>query len=212
LTREIGDVGVIEASGSYYFANAVDLGATYTSRITAKLSSSVSLASDLVDYRINNIDTWQNFDGASSDAITAVLELRTTTNNPASSPTWSGWSPFLVGDYHARGYEFRVIVTNSDSTYNISITALAVTVDMPDRVEKANDLSVASSSTSVSFGSNFKAVPVIGVTMQDSNSGDYFRVTSKARTGFTVQCFNSSNTGIVRSINWQAVGYGKEAA
>ena len=211
LSREIGDVGVIEASGSYYFANAVDLGATYTSRITAKLSSSVSLASDLVDYRINNIDTWQNFDGASSDAITAVLELRTTTNNPASSPTWSGWSPFLVGDYHARGYEFRVIVTNSDSTYNISITALAVTVDMPDRVEKANDLSVASSSTSVSFGSNFKAVPVIGVTMQDSNSGDYFRVTSKARTGFTVQCFNSSNTGIVRSINWQAVGYGKEA-
>jgi hypothetical protein len=48
--------------------------------------------------------------------------------------------------------------------------------------------------------------------MNDSNSGDYFRVTSKARTGFTVQCFNSSNTGIARSINWQAIGYGKEAA
>ena len=212
LAREIGDVGVIEDLGSYYFANSVDLGSTYTSRLTANLSSSVSLVSDLIDYRTQNIDLWQNFDGASSDAITAVLELRSTTDNPASNPTWSSWSPFLVGDYHARAYEFRVIVTNTDSSYNISITALSVTVDMPDRVEKASDLSVSATSTAVSFSSNFKAVPVIGVTMQDANSGDYFRVTSKARTGFTVQCFNSSNTGIVRSINWQAVGYGKEAA
>jgi len=212
LAREIGDIGVIEDAGSYYFANSVDLGSTYTSRLTANLTSSVSVASDLIDYRTQNIDSWQNFDGASSDAITAILELRSTTDNPASNPTWSDWSPFLVGDYHARAYEFRVMVTNTDSSYNISITALSVTVDMPDRVEKASDLSVSASSTAVSFGSNFKAVPVIGVTMQDANSGDYFRVTSKARTGFTVQCFNSSNAGIVRSINWQAVGYGKEAA
>ena len=212
LAREIGDIGVIESSGAYYFANSVDLGETYTSRLTANLSSSVTVASDLIDYRTANIDTWNNFDGASSDAITAVLELRTTNNNPASNPTWTDWAPFLVGDYHARAYEFRVIVTNTDSDYNIAITALSVTVDMPDRVEKASDLSVSASSTAVSFDSNFKAVPVVGVTMNDSNSGDYFRVTSKARTGFTVQCFNSSNTGIVRSINWQAVGYGKEAA
>ena len=212
LAREIGDIGVIEETGSYYFANSVDLGETYTSRLTANLSSSVTVASDLIDYRTALVDTWNNFDGASSDAITAVLELRTTSDNPASNPTWTDWAPFLVGDYHARAYEFRVIVTNTDSDYNIAITALSVTVDMPDRVEKASDLSVSASSTAVSFGSNFKAVPVIGVTMNDSNSGDYFRVTSKARTGFTVQCFNSSNTGIVRSINWQAVGYGKEAA
>ena len=136
LAREIGDVGVIEDSGSYYFANSVDLGSTYTSRLTANLSSAVSVASDLIDYRTQNIDSWQNFDGASSDAITAVLELRSTTDNPASSPTWSNWSPFLVGDYHARAYEFRVMVTNTDSSYNISITALSVSVDMPDRVEK----------------------------------------------------------------------------
>ena len=212
LAREIGDIGVIESSGSYYFANSVDLGETYTSRLTANLSSSVTVASDLIDYRTALVDTWNNFDGASSDAITAVLELRTTNNNPASNPTWTDWAPFLVGDYHARAYEFRVIVTNTDSDYNIAITALSVTVDMPDRVEKASDLSVSASSTAVSFGSNFKAVPVVGVTMNDSNSGDYFRVTSKARTGFTVQCFNSSNTGIARSINWQAIGYGKEAA
>jgi len=176
------------------------------------LSSSVTVASDLIDYRTALVDTWNNFDGASSDAITAVLELRTTSDNPASNPTWTDWAPFLVGDYHARAYEFRVIVTNTDSDYNIAITALSVTVDMPDRVEKASDLSVSASSTAVSFDSNFKAVPVVGVTMNDSNSGDYFRVTSKARTGFTVQCFNSSNTGIARSINWQAIGYGKEAA
>jgi len=203
---------VVESSGTYVFANSIDLGETYTSRLTANLKSSVSVATDLVDNRTNNIDTWQNFDGESSDAISAELQLRTTSDNPASSPTWMDWSPFLVGDYHARGYEFRVVVTNSDSTFQISITELTVTVDMPDRFEKANDLSLSSSGTAVSFGSGFKAVPVVGITMNDSNSGDYYRLTSKLRTGFTVQCFNSSDVGIVRSINWQAVGYGKEAA
>ena len=212
LSREIGDFGVIEEAGSYYFANSVDLGGTYTSRLTAQLSSSVAVVSDLIDNRITYIDSWQNWDGASSDAITAILQLRTTDDDPASSPTWSDWAPFLVGDYHARAYEFRVVVTNEDANYNISITALSVAVDMPDRTEKANDLSLSSAGTAITFGSNFKVTPVIGVTIQDGDSGDYFRVTSKARTGFTVQCFNSSNTGIVRSINWQAIGYGKEAA
>ena len=201
-----------KAQALMFFANSIDLGETYTSRLTANLKSSVSVATDLVDNRTNNIDTWQNFDGESTDAISAELQLRTTSDNPASSPTWTDWSPFLVGDYHARGYEFRVVVTNSDSTFQISITELTVTVDMPDRFEKANDLSLSSSGTAVSFGSGFKAVPVVGITMNDSNSGDYYRLTSKLRTGFTVQCFNSSDVGIVRSINWQAVGYGKEAA
>jgi len=201
----------VAGSGSYIFSNSIDFGASYTSRLTANMKSSVAEVTDLIDNRTNNIDIWPTFDGESSDAIVIVLQLRSTYDNPSSSPTWSDWVPFLVGDYHARGYQFRVVVTNADSSYNISITELSVSVDMPDRVEKSNDLSLSSGGTSVVFGSSFKAVPVIGVTMQDANSGDYIRVTSKLRTGFTVRCFNALDTGIVRSINWQAVGYGKEA-
>ena len=213
IAREIGDVGVIEDSGTYYFANSVDLGGVYTSRITALLSSSTSLTTDLIDNRISNIDAWENFDGEPSDKLSATLEMRLTEDDPAGSPTWSGWAPFLVGDFYARGYEFRVVVTNDDANYNISITALSVAVDMPDRTERAFDVTTATGGTTVTFANAFHAVPAVGVTMQDGDTGDYFRITNKSRSGFTVQCFSHHQGGsatISRSINWIATSYGKE--
>ena len=210
IAREIGDVGVIEDSGTYYFANNVDLGGVYTSRLTAVLESSTALATDLIDNRIANIDSWSNFDGEPSDKLSATLQMRRTEDDPTGSPTWTAWEPFLVGDYYSRGYEFRVVVTNDDANYNISITKLEVTVDMPDRTERAFDVTTSASGTAVTFNYAYKETPVVGITMQDADSGDYFRVTGKSRTGFTVQCYNSSNVGIARSINWIATGYGKE--
>jgi hypothetical protein len=211
ISREIGDIGVIEDTGTYYFSNSVDLGGVYTSRLTAVLESSTALATDLIDNRIANIDDWANFDGEPTDKLSAELQLRLTDDDPAGSPTWSAWQPFLVGDYHARAYEFRVVVTNEDANYNINITKLEVTVDMPDRTERSNDVTISASGTAITFNSAFHATPVVGVSMQDANSGDYFRITSKTRTGFTVNCYDSTDTGIQRSINWIATGYGKEA-
>jgi len=203
--------GVIEGSGAYYFANSVDLGGSYTSRVTANLSSSTAISTDLFDSRVANIDSWENFDGEPSDQLSATLQMRiATVDDPLAGPVWSDWSPFLVGDYFARFYEFRVVVTNDDANYNISITALSVTVDMPDRTERAFDVTTAANGSGISFAHAFHAKPSVGITMQDANTGDYFRVTNNTRTGFTVQCFNSANTGIVRSINWIATSYGKE--
>ena len=213
ITREIRAVGVIDDGGTYYFANKVDLGGIYTSRITALLDSSTSLATDLFDNRIENINDWSNFDGEPSDKLSATLEMRLTEDDPNASPTWSGWVPFLVGDFYARGYEFRVVVTNENPNYNINITALSVTVDMPDRSERAFDVTTATGGTTITFGNAFHAVPAVGVTMQDGNTGDYFRITNKSRSGFTVQCFSHQQGGsatISRSINWIATSYGKE--
>lgn len=212
FSREIGDIGVIEDAGTYYFANDIDLGGVYTSRVTAVLKSSTALATDLFDNRVANIDSWANFDGEPSDKLTAELQLRLTKDDPSGSPTWSDWQPFLVGDYHARAYEFRVVVTNEDANYNISITELSVTVDMPDRTERASDLvTSASADTVVTFNSAFHAKPVTGITIQDANSGDYYRLTSESRTGFTVNCYDSANNRVSRNVNWMSTGYGKEA-
>jgi hypothetical protein len=203
--------GVIESSGMYYFTNDVDLGGTYTSRVTANLSSSTAIATDLFDSRTDNIDSWDNFDGEPSDKLSATLEMRTATvDDPVAGPVWSDWSPFLVGDYFARFYEFRVVVNNDDANYNISITALTVTVDMPDRTERDFNVTTAVNGSGISFAHAFHATPAVGVTMQDANTGDYFRITSTSRSGFNVQCFDNTNTGISKTINWTATSYGKE--
>ena len=210
IAREIGKGGVIEDSGTYYFANGVDLGGVYTSRLTAVLESSTSLAADLLDSRVADIDAWSNFDGEPSDKLSATLQMRRSENDPTGSPVWTDWEPFLVGDYYAWGYEFRVVVTNDDANYNINITKLEVTVDMPDRTERAFDINTNASGSLINYNYAYKETPVVGITMQDADSGDYFRITGKSRTGFTVQCYNSSNVGISRSVNWIATGYGKE--
>ena len=201
--------GDVELSGQYEFNNAIDLGAIFTSRVTASLKSSSYVASVLIDSQVTLIDSWLNFDGEPSDRISANIELRQTDSNPASSPTWSDWAPFLVGDYHARAYQFRLIATSSDASLNIAIEELKVTVDMPDRIENAHNLTVPAAGKSVTFASPFKAIPAVGITMQNANSGDYFRITSAAADSFYVQCFAAAGSGVERTINWQVAGYGR---
>ena len=201
--------GGVALSGLYYFSNAIDLGAVYTSRLSAILKSSAYVADDLFDSRTSLIDTWQNFDGEPSNNISAHIELRQTADNPASSPTWSDWATFLVGDYHARAYQFRLVATSSDATLNIAVEELKVIVDMPDRIENAHNLTAPAAGKSVTFAAPFKAIPAVGITMQNGNSGDYFRITNTAATGFDVRCFTAAAAGVERTINWQAAGYGR---
>jgi len=211
LTNVGGNAGIIQSSGTYYFNGSVDLGGVYTSRVTSILETSSSVITDTIDSRLTNIDTWDNFDGEPTDKLTVTLELRMTDDNPSSSPTWSVWAPFLVGDYSARAYEFRAVVVNADSNYNVTISKLSVTVDMPDRTERAVNVVTATGGTAVTFGHAFHAIPAVGITMQNGISGDYFIVTGNTRSGFTVQCKNSANQGISKTINWIATSYGKEA-
>tara|TARA_R110002126_G_scaffold25490_1_gene87074 strand:- start:1332 stop:4199 length:2868 start_codon:yes stop_codon:yes gene_type:complete len=209
VIRELTGSDLIVNSGTYNFSNYIDLGQIFTSRITGNLKSSAAVASANIDNRNQYIDDWQNFDGSPSNVITGEIQIRSTNDNPAGAPTWSDWIPLLVGDFHSRAFEFRLVVTNLDSTYNISVTELSVVIDMPDRTERAINVTTDTAGTAITFDKPFQATPSVGVTMQDSDSGDFFRVTSTSRTGFTVQCLKNDNQGISRSINWQAVGYGR---
>jgi hypothetical protein len=39
-------------------------------------------------------------------------------------------------------------------------------------------------------------------------TGDYFLITSKSKTGFSLTFYNSSNTIVSRIFDYQAIGYG----
>ena len=203
--------GGVESSGEYYFDNDLDLGAVYTSRVTANMVASGYVVSDLIDSRADNIDNWENFDGEPSDNVTAQLQIRTTQDNPASSPTWDSWQPLVVGDYHARAYEFRVIFNSTDSSRNIDISTLEVTVDMPDRNERGQSVTIPSGGLVVSYSNAFKDSPAVGITAQNMATGDYWALTAQSSNSFTIQFFNNTGTAIARNINWIATGYGRAA-
>lgn len=208
-----GGAGNIDAEGFYYFANNVDLGAVYTSRVTATIKSIrvdyVGLfdsASGLFDDRLGVFDG----DVDAFDDVDAEMQVRYTESDPTGTPTWSAWKPFQVSDIRAWGLEFRCRMTTLDDRATPAVSHLSVTVDMPDRVVAQQDLTTSASAYSVTFPDGaFRAIPAIGIGAQDLQSGDYYEITSKTTAGFVITFKNSSGTPVARSFDYTAKGWGR---
>lgn len=198
----------LNTAGSYTFASYLDLGTVYTSRVTADIWVVAFNSADQWDANINNIDTWTSIDGNLIDDVDATLMIRTTNDDPYGTPTWSAWQPFFVGDWTARGFDFRLdMVSPTDPTHNILIKQLGITIDMPDRSEKGNDITSGTSLYSVVFTLPFKVAPNISITAQNMNTGDYYSLSSKTSTGFDITFRNSAGTIISKVFDWHARGY-----
>lgn len=204
-----GESGVAE-SGTYDFDTYLDLGAKYTSRVTAGIKvESVNL--------LNLVSSWpvvselESISGTTNAKISAMLQISTTDDDPSGSPTWSDWTDFVVGDYAARAFKFRVVLTTDDPSTTPRVVELSITVDMPDVVQAGNDLTAAAGGTAVSFPDAFKNLDGVAISGDNLSTGDYAVVTAKSATGFTIQFKDSGGTGVERTYDYVAKGYGVEA-
>jgi hypothetical protein len=105
-------------------------------------------------------------------------------------------------------------MTSTKGTATHQISALSVTVDMPDRVVAEADI-VSGTSTSgktVTYSPAFKVLQGVGISAQNLTSGDYYAITNKSETGFTIEFFNSSNATVSRTFDYVARGYGELAS
>lgn len=181
--------------GEYYFAaNPFDLGAVFTSRLTAT-------------FGVTGYDRATMLP-APPEEWDVILQLRTTDDDPAGSPTWSAWQDFLVGDYTARGFEFRIKLFSFADDVTPLVEDLSVTVDMPDRVVGDADILCPAVGLTVIYDPAFKARPALAVDSQDMDTGDYKTITLQDEAGFFVQFFDSSDTPISRTFDYLAKGYG----
>ncbi len=210
LNFDIGEDGIL-TEGFYYFDNDLDLGAVYTSNLSANIGVRGLDLLDIVD-NWNNIDTRLDFDGDLDPSDYGIeLQVCYTSADPVSNPIWSDWKKFIIGEYQARAFEFRVKFISKEFGISPAISDLSVTIDMPDRNESGNNITASISGEVIAFANPFKATPSIHISAEDMATGDYFEITGKANTGFTVKFFDSSNIGISRTFDWVAVGYGIES-
>ena len=209
-----GGGGTVSTSGEYLFANAVNLGAIYTSRVTAVLETQ----------RVDYVDTFDSaeglfddreglFDGDANEQgdVNVALYVRRTNDDPTGSPTWTDWREFVVGDYKGWGLEFKAVLTSNDANSSPGIQNLRVTVDMPERSLSDGDIAsgTAAGGYAVTFSNAFKVTPAIAITAQNLTSGDYYEIVSKSASGFTIRFKNSGGTVVDRTFDWQARGYGE---
>jgi hypothetical protein len=191
--------------GYYYFANPIDLGAVYTTRVTAFITQTADNIDDLFDSRTGNFDDGaSNFDGDAPANCNAHLEIALSNDNI----TYTTYRNFVIGDYSARYYKFRVMMTSSDLASTPVVSALSVTLDMEDRILSGNDISSGTGTYSVTFTNPFYSSNyAIGITAQSLDTGDFFTISSKTVNGFNVAFKNSAGSGVSKTFDYLAKGY-----
>lgn len=208
-TTRFFDSGVANAdfnsSGNYEFANVIDIGAKHTARITASLTQSANNPDDLFDNRSGNFDSGKsNFDGDAPANCDAHIEIATSDDNS----TYTSFSNFVIGNYTARFFKFRVVLSSSDLASTPVVSAVTVTIDMPDRIFSENDVVSGAGTKTVTFTNPFKTVNyAVGITGENMATGDFFVVENKTVNGFDVTFKNSSNTAVSRTFDFIAKGF-----
>ena len=191
--------------GYYYFANPIDLGAIYTTRVTAFITQTADNIDELFDSKTGDFDDGaSNFDGDAPANCNAHLEIALSNDNI----TYSTYRNFVIGDYSSRYYKFRVMMTSNDLASTPVVSALSVTLDMEDRILSGNDISSGTGTYSVTFTNPFYSSNyAIGITAQSLNTGDYFTISSKTVNGFNVAFKNSAGSGVSKTFDYLAKGY-----
>ncbi len=193
------------SEGTYLFANPIDIGAVYTSRVTASIAQTSDNLDDLFDSRVGLFDDAQsNFDGDTPANSNAHIEIALSDDNI----TYTSFRNFVVGDYTARYYKFRVTLRSFDLSSTPVITALSVSVDMPDRIFSGNDIVSGTGTYTVVFTLPFYSNSyAVGITAQGMSTGDYFTISSKTVNGFNVAFKNSADAGVTKTFDYLAKGY-----
>ena len=208
-TTRFFDSGVANAdflsSGNYQFADVIDIGAKHTARITASLTQTSDNPDDLFDNRSGDFDDAKsNFDGDTPANANAHIEIATSDDNS----TYTSFQNFVIGDYTARYFKFRVVLISRDNASTPRVTAVSVTIDMPDRIFSGNDISSGAGTKTVTFTNPFKTANyAVGITGQGMATGDFFLVESKTINGFNVTFKNSSGSAISKTFDFIAKGF-----
>ncbi len=213
-----GGSSSVDNEGTYSFVGAtgdasVDLGSKFTSRVTAILTT------DRLDY-VNDIDSEDGniddksglWDGDTAPAdVNVKLQVSTTDGDPAGSPSYTDFRDFVVGEYSARAFKFRAVLQSDSTNSTPTVSALQVTVDMPDRVDYGDDIASGTDAggKTVTFSPAFKQLDNLAITAQNMASGDFYVISSKSATSFNVIFKNSSGSAVSRTFDYQAKGFGE---
>jgi hypothetical protein len=211
-----GGAGTVLSSGTYDFDTYIDTGGIYSSRITARVIMERQDYVNLFDDASGNFDAREGlFDGANDTFgdVNVQLQIAKTDGDPVSG-TYSNFQKFNVGDYTGRAFKFRAVLLSEDVTASPKVTGLSVQVDMPERVYSQKDISSGTDTNGkvITFSPAFKEIQGVGISASNLASGDYYAITSKSATGFTIEFFNSSNTTIDRTFDYVVRGYGELAS
>lgn len=217
--------------GYYYFnENPFDLGAVYTSLVSGSIIANGNYWIDLFEpadlfaltdmFGMGAFDLFSSDDlflspdlfGVGVDSWSVQLQYSVTNDDPADSPViWEAYTPFVAGNLQFRGIDFRLYMHSSMANITPQISALSVTIDMPDRIERGNGVNCDSViGTIITYTPPFKEDPAVGITLQNSATDDKIVFSAKDAGGFAFKVYNQTlATYVTRTYDYITSGFGR---
>jgi len=203
----------VQSSGFYDFANTLSLNAVYDTNLGAVASMSSEDEYDLFDSGRGATlfeDAKAPFDG--SPEIQCGAEVQVGFDNTSLANITSFQKIAQQSTIKGKFFKFRCKITSDDNKVRAKVHTLQTKVNMERRTEAGQDVVSDASGTTITFVNSFYATPSIGISAQGLQTGDYYQITSKSKTAFTIRFYNSSNVGISRTFDYQVVGYGLKSS
>jgi len=202
----------IQSVGYYDYANTLTLDAIYDATFTIVNGMTTENEYDLFDSGRNAGPTG-DFDDANGP-FDGSWEVQ------AGSEVYIGASDSSLGaittyqkiaqqtTIKGRYFKFRCKLTNDDNKTRPKVHTLSFTLALEKRSESDQDVVSTTSAKVITYTNAFYNTPSVGISAQGLATGDYYSITSKTKTGFTIQFFSSGASGISRTFDWTAYGYG----
>lgn len=216
----------------YYYFDGINLGGLFTSYVTASILANGAIVNNLFDYDdmfaiidlfgggandlLSETDLFalEDLFGIGADAWAVALEYSAILSSPSDSPAaWGDWLPLQAGNIEFWAIKFRLKMTSLATNVSPQVTQLSVMIDMPDRIERGDDLALPETGATITYDGKFMANPALNITIQDGDANDELQYSSKTASGFTVQVYNTTLMGYVnRTFDFIASGYGRDTA
>ena len=170
---------------------------------------------------------------SSSTFTLTASASQTTSGNCTYSAEFTKFIPFVNSTYTARGFKFKLNMTSNDPAQSIEIDQLGYTAELFSRTETSLTNSGATNGL-IASGTSAKTVtftdpfftgqantsipanalrPSVGITIENAEAGDFFRLSAVSGTAFTIEVKNrdtSNNTTFVdRNFKYAATGFGR---
>jgi len=216
-----------DEEGEYTFSTTFDFGhddVQYDAVLRKEVvSNSIAATGTAWDLRSGLFDAASGkFDGDVIDEANVDLFVRTTPDDPSSSPTWGDWAEFEAAIIRARGLQIKASITSTNTDAKVTISDLGSTLDLLGRTDSASveaDGLLPDDNTNplvnktgtgvyaVTFEKAFYDTPQVQITPNASSSNLFVSVSSLSRTGFTATFNNGSN--VDTAFMYTVTGFGR---
>ena len=212
--------------GWYYYSSSVDLTKVYEAKFTSKIQAYGYSDADLM----SNWDSLADVNTLSTISIESVLvesylrevtktgvvsqwDLVSNVTNVANSGDIEvgEWKRFTSGEFTLQACQFAIRLISNDGKVTPSVYDTTIEVDMPDRIEQAQDLQSLDTITEDVYAPFFKEKPLVQISIDDAQTGDYWKITQDDETGFFITFYDSQDNIVARKFDYLAKGYGYQS-